>query len=173
MAGRPFLRQFVERPRPGRSAVEPRVGRQEKVAPDDSGEGVSARLGTGEDAHSRPTAPPAARGSPIALVLGVGAIVEVGAGRDAVGGAIHESECLWVPCARSAGAAARRRARQREAEGHEAAASACTRWRRRSHRKSVALARAQRDARARPWQSARVGAGRRPSHALGGVLASS
>ncbi|KAI4992961.1 hypothetical protein ZWY2020_007274 [Hordeum vulgare] len=80
--------------------------RPEKVASDDSGEGVSARLGTGEDAHSRPTAPSAARGSPAALVLGVGAIVEVGAGRDAVGGAIHESECLWAPCARSAGAAA-------------------------------------------------------------------
>nr|XP_045086333.1 uncharacterized protein LOC109753921 [Aegilops tauschii subsp. strangulata] len=47
--------------------------RPEKAAPEDSGEGVPARLGTGEDAHGRSAAPPAARGSPAPLVLGVGA----------------------------------------------------------------------------------------------------
>ncbi|KAI5001138.1 hypothetical protein ZWY2020_011097, partial [Hordeum vulgare] len=103
--------------------------RPEKVAPEDSGEGVLARLGIGEDAHSRPNAPTPARGSTATLVLGCG--------RDAVGGAIHESECLWDPCARLAIAAARRRARQREAEEHEVTKSACGRWRRRSHARAL------------------------------------
>ncbi|XP_037409476.1 uncharacterized protein LOC119271948 [Triticum dicoccoides] len=77
--------------------------RPEKAAPEDSGEGVPARLGTGKDAHDRSTAPPAARGSPVPLVLGVGVTGEVGARYDAVGSAIREPERRWAPCV-SAGA---------------------------------------------------------------------
>ncbi|XP_044414940.1 uncharacterized protein [Triticum aestivum] len=47
--------------------------RPEKAAPENSVEGVPARLGTGEDAHGRSAAPPAARGSPAPPVLEVGA----------------------------------------------------------------------------------------------------
>ncbi|XP_037409375.1 ESX-1 secretion-associated protein EspK-like [Triticum dicoccoides] len=72
--------------------------RPEKAAPEDSGEGVPARLGTGEDAHGQSAAPLAARGSPASLVLGVGVIGEVGAGYDAVGSAIREPERRWAPC---------------------------------------------------------------------------
>ena len=72
--------------------------RPEKAVPEDSGEGVPARLGTGEDAHGRSAAPPAARGSPASLVLGVGVTGEVGAGYDAVGSAIREPERRWAPC---------------------------------------------------------------------------
>ncbi|KAM3276105.1 hypothetical protein ACQJBY_044477 [Aegilops geniculata] len=77
--------------------------RPEKAAPEYSGEGVPARLGTGEDDHGRSAAPPAARGSPAPLVLGVGVTGEVGAGYDAVGSAIREPERRWAPCV-SAGA---------------------------------------------------------------------
>ncbi|XP_048562036.1 uncharacterized protein LOC125542852 [Triticum urartu] len=102
----------------GRSAVSPathgdtttRVERRrasrwrpEKAAPEDSGEGVPARLGTGEDAHDRSAAPPAARGPPVPLVLGVGVTGEVGARYDAVGSAIREPERHWAPSV-SAGA---------------------------------------------------------------------
>ncbi|EMS48901.1 DEAD-box ATP-dependent RNA helicase 18 [Triticum urartu] len=77
--------------------------RPEKAAPEDSGEGVPARLGTGEDAHDRSAAPPAARGPPVPLVLGVGVTGEVGARYDAVGSAIREPERHWAPSV-SAGA---------------------------------------------------------------------
>ena len=70
---------------------------------------------TGVGPHDRAAASPATGGALAALALG-GVTRKVGALRDAVGGAVHKP------------------GRRRNAEGHEAAASACARRRRRCGR---------------------------------------